>query len=60
MVAQPHGPDLTAQSIKYKYEHSEAYMTTAVLCTPIVSSFLGHTAVPKKPHSLTNQNQRGG
>ena len=22
-------------------------MTTAVLCTPVVSSLLGHTAVPK-------------
>ncbi len=47
MVAQPHGPDLTAQSIKYNCKHSQAYMTTAVLCTPVVSSLLGHTAVPK-------------
>ncbi len=49
-----------AQSIKYSYKHSEAYMTTAVLGTSVVSSLLGHTAVPKTTHSLTNQFQRGG
>ena len=35
-------------------------MPAAVLCTPIVSSLLGHTAVPIGAHSLTVQRQRDG